>query len=159
MSSYPDRSQRSPRFRTTSRFRLTLVREDPQPYGPTPLACPEDAARFAHQLTVGCDREVMGALFLDCRHRALGHTIAYVGTLNRAAVEARGLLTPALLSNAAAIIVFHTHPSGDPSPSAEDLAFTRRLQEAGEVVGVRLVDHLILGEAPAFVSLAHRGAL
>lgn len=124
-----------------------------------PLAGPDEAAQFAHQLTQGCDREVMGALFLDCRHRALGHTIAYVGTLNRASVEARGLLTPALLSNAAAIIAFHTHPSGDPSPSAEDLAFTRRLQEAGEVVGVRLIDHLILGEAPAFVSLAQRGAL
>lgn len=159
MSAEPARYSRSPKFETTCRFRLTLVREDPQPYGPQALASPAEAAQFAHQLTAGCDRELMGALFLDCRHRALGHTIAYVGTLNRAAVETRGLLTPALLANAAAIIAFHTHPSGDPSPSAEDLAFTRRLQEAGEVVGVRLVDHLVLGEAPVFVSLAERGAL
>ncbi|MCL4837465.1 MAG: hypothetical protein KJ058_05850 [Thermoanaerobaculia bacterium] len=50
------------------------------------------------------------------------------------------------------------HPSGDPSPSAEDLAFTRRMAEAGEVVGVRVVDHIIIGEAPAFVSLRQHGA-
>ena len=58
---------------------------------------------------------------------------------------------------AAGLVLFHTHPSGDPSPSAEDLAFTRRLAEAGEVVGVRLVDHLVLGATGAWVSLRERG--
>ena len=89
---------------------------------------------------------------------AIGHQLAYIGTLTRAAVEPRGILTAALLSNAAGILLFHNHPSGDPSPSAEDLAFTRRMAEAGEVVGVRVVDHIIIGEAPAFVSLRQRGA-
>ena len=63
-----------------------------------------------------------------------------------------------LLVNAAGILLFHNHPSGDPSPSAEDLAFTRRMAKAGEVVRVRVVDHIIIGEAPAFVSLRQRGA-
>ena len=80
------------------------------------------------------------------------------GTLTRAAAEPRGILTAALLANAAGILLFHNHPSGDPSPSAEDLAFTRRMAEAGEVVGIRVVDHIIVGEAPAFVSLRQRGA-
>jgi DNA repair protein RadC len=102
--------------------------------------------------------EVMGALMLDTRHRAIGYEIAYRGTLNRAAVEPRGLLVPALLSNASGLIAFHNHPSGDPTPSAEDLAFTRRLADAGEIVGVRLLDHLIVGEAPKYISLRSRGS-
>jgi DNA repair protein RadC len=123
-----------------------------------PLAHPEAAARYL-ALRYGLpDQEVMGALFLDTRNRLLAESEVYRGTLNRAAVEPRGLLKEALLRGAAALVLFHTHPSGDPSPSAEDLAFTRRLAEAGEVVGVRLVDHLILGSAGRWVSLRQRGA-
>jgi DNA repair protein RadC len=62
-----------------------------------------------------------------------------------------------LLANAASIILFHNHPSGDPSPSAEDLALTRRMADAGELLGIRVVDHIVVGEAPAFVSLKRRG--
>lgn len=123
-----------------------------------PLAHPEAAARYL-ALRYGLpDQEVMGALFLDTRNRLLAESEVYRGTLNRAAVEPRGLLKEALVRGAAALVLFHTHPSGDPSPSAEDLAFTRRLAEAGEVVGVRLVDHLVLGSAGRWVSLRQRGA-
>ena len=99
----------------------------------------------------------MGAIYLDIRNRAIGHQLAYIGTLTRTAVEPRGILTAALLANAASILLFHNHPSGDPSPSAEDLAFTRRMAEAGEIVGVRVLDHIIVGEASAYVSLKQRG--
>ncbi len=144
---------------TIARYRVALVREEATPYE-TPEHCgdPAVAARFLHQILSSWDREVMGALFLDTRNRAIGHQLAYIGTLTRAAVEPRGILTAALLANAAGILLFHNHPSGDPSPSAEDLAFTRRMAEAGEVVGIRVVDHIIVGEAPAFVSLRQRGA-
>ena len=81
----------------------------------------------------------------------------YRGTINRAAVEPRGVLAAALLANAVAVVVFHNHPSGDPTPSAEDLAFTRRLSEAGNLLGVRLVDHVILGGPGRWYSLAERG--
>ena len=64
----------------------------------------------------------------------------------------------ALLLNASGLVLFHTHPSGDPAPSTEDLAFTRRLSEAGELVGVKLLDHMILGSAGRWVSLGRRGA-
>jgi DNA repair protein RadC len=114
------------------------------------------AARFLHGVLDDAHQKVMGALLLDCRTRAVGYHIAYRGTLSRAAAEPRGLLVPALLANASGIIVFHNHPSGDPSPSSEDVAFTARLASAGEVVGVELLDHLIIGERPSYVSLKER---
>jgi DNA repair protein RadC len=104
------------------------------------------------------DQEVMGALYLDTRHRLIAERDLYRGTINRAAVEPRAILKEGLLHGACGLVVFHTHPSGDPSPSAEDLAFTRRLAEAGELVGIRLVDHLILGGVGRWTSLRERGA-
>lgn len=103
------------------------------------------------------DQEIMGALYLDVRNRLLSESEFFRGTLHRAAVEPRALLKEALLRGASALIVFHTHPSGDPSPSPEDLAFTRRLSEAGEAIGVRLTDHLILGAGGRWLSLRERG--
>jgi DNA repair protein RadC len=123
-----------------------------------PLGHPAAVARYLSLRFSVPDQEVMGALFLDTRHRLLGESDVYRGTLNRAAVEPRGLLKEGLLRGAAGLILFHTHPSGDPSPSAEDLAFTRRLAEAAEVVGLRLFDHLILGAGGGWVSLRQRGA-
>jgi DNA repair protein RadC len=123
-----------------------------------PLGHPAAVARYLALRFSLPDQEVMGALFLDTRHRLLGESEVYRGTLNRAAVEPRGLLKEALLRGAAGLILFHTHPSGDPSPSSEDLVFTRRLAEAAEAVGLRLMDHLILGGSGAWTSLKQRGA-
>ena len=145
-------------YPTIARYRLSLVREAEVPYEAKRCTSPATVAQFLQKHVVGDrDREVMGAVFLDTRQQAIGHTIAYVGTVNRTAVEPRGLLVPALLVNASGFILFHNHPSGDPSPSAEDLAFTRRCLQAGEIVGVPLVDHLILGAPFHFVSLRERG--
>ena len=104
------------------------------------------------------DQEVMGALYLDVRNRLIAESDIYRGTLARAAVEPRAILKEGLLRSASGFILFHTHPSGDPTPSAEDLSFTRRLAEAGELLGVRLIDHLILGSTGRWVSLGRRGA-
>jgi len=122
-----------------------------------PLQHPEAVASY---LSIGyClgDREVMGALYLDTRNRLIGETELYRGTINRAAVEPRAILKQGLLRDAAGFVLFHTHPSGDPAPSAEDLAFTRRVAEAGDLMGVRLVDHLILGRGGQWTSLRRRG--
>jgi len=104
------------------------------------------------------DQEVMGALFLDVRGGLIGEDVFYRGCLYRSAVEPRLIFKEALLRSASSVVVFHTHPSGDPTPSAEDLVFTRRLAAAGKVVGVRMADHLILGHAGRWVSLQRRGA-
>jgi DNA repair protein RadC len=142
---------------TVARYRLNLVREQSPGYEPVACGQAAAAARLAHQLVRGADREVMGALLVDVRNRATGYTIAYVGTLSRTLAEPRGLLLPALLANAASIILFHNHPSGDPSPSADDLVFTKRVAEAATLLGLEVLDHLVLGEEPHFVSLRERG--
>lgn len=119
---------------------------------------PAEVARYLALRYWARDQEVMGALFLDVRSRLLGEKEIFRGTLDRAVVEPREILKEGLLRGAAGVIVFHTHPSGDPSPSPEDLVFTGRMRDAGEIVGVRLLDHLVLGSGGRWVSLKQRGA-
>jgi DNA repair protein RadC len=123
-----------------------------------PLVRPVDVARYLALRYQTCDQEVMGALFLDARSRLLGEREMFRGTLSRIAVEPREILRECLQRGAAAIYLFHTHPSGDPAPSAEDLLFTRRLADAAEIVGVRLADHVVLGHRGRWVSLKEKGA-
>lgn len=121
------------------------------------LSRPESVARYLRLRYARQGQEILGALFLDAKTRLVGESEVFRGTLQRAAVSPRQLLKKALLCDAARMLIFHTHPSGDPSPSVEDLAFTRRLAEAGRVVGVELLDHLILGGGERWVSLKARG--
>ncbi|HLX07069.1 MAG TPA: DNA repair protein RadC [Thermoanaerobaculia bacterium] len=123
-----------------------------------PLSRPADVARYLVLQYQQRDQEIMGALFLDVRHCLMGDREIFRGTLHRAAVEPREILKECLLRGAAGFALFHTHPSGDPTPSAEDLLFTRRMAEASAVVGVELVDHLVLGATGRWVSLRERGA-
>jgi DNA repair protein RadC len=122
------------------------------------LSRPSSVARYLHLRYGERGQEVMGALYLDIRNRLVAEREHYLGTLQRAAVEPREVLKEGLLRGAAAVVIFHTHPSGDPTPSAEDLVFTRRMAEAGEVVGIRVVDHLIIGRGGRWTSLRERGA-
>lgn len=123
-----------------------------------PMGRPGAVARYLVLRYRVRDQEVMGALYLDSRHRLLAEREIYRGTLSRAAVEPREVLKEGLLQGACGVVLFHTHPSGDPSPSLEDLAFTRRMAEAGEAVGIHLIDHMILGGMGRWVSLKERGA-
>ena len=123
-----------------------------------PLARPAEVARYLVLRYQQRDQEVMGALFLDVRHCLIGDREIFRGTLHRAAVEPREILKECLSRGAAGFALFHTHPSGDPTPSAEDVMFTRRMAEAAAVVGVELVDHLVLGATGRWVSLRERGA-
>ena len=122
-----------------------------------PLGHPAAVASYLALRFSALDQEVMGALYLDARNRLLAEREIFRGALSRAVAEPRRILREGLLAGAAGCVVFHTHPSGDPSPSAEDLAFTRRLAAAGETVGIRLVDHLVLGAPGRWVSLRERG--
>ncbi len=119
---------------------------------------PESVARYLYLRYGRVDQEVMGALFVDMRNHLTGESEIFRGTLTRAAVEPRAILREALLSGAAGLLLFHTHPSGDPSPSQEDLDFTFRMAQACELMGVRLMDHLIVGDHGSWVSLKQRGA-
>lgn len=127
-----------------------------------PARLPLDRAdRVADYLTLRygrLDQEVMGALYLDIRNGLIADVEIYRGTLNRTAVEPRLIFKEALERGAAAFILFHNHPSGDPTPSAEDISFTQRVHKAGKVLGIRLVDHLILGSRGRWTSLSRLGA-
>jgi DNA repair protein RadC len=91
-------------------------------------------------------QERTGALYLNARNRLLrNEPEIYRGTLDRAVVEPREILKRALLTRAAGLILYHNHPSGDPSPSREDREFTRRLATAAEALGIRLIDHVVIG--------------
>lgn len=98
-------------------------------------------------------QEVVGALYLDVRGRLVGEREIYRGTLHRAVLEPRGIFKEALACDASSLLLFHTHPSGDPTPSAHDLAVTRRLASVGDLLGIPVVDHLILGTGTRWVSL------
>ena len=142
---------------TYSVFRLQLVREEPGVGAPKKLLLPAEAAEYVGHLLLAEPAEVMGAIFLDVRHNAIGHCIAYRGTLARCTVEPRGVLVPALLANAAGLLLFHNHPTGDSSPSIEDRIFTKRIKDAGELLGIPVHDHLIFGEGGGWVSALSSG--
>ncbi len=104
-------------------------------------------------------QERTGALYLNARNRLIrDDPEIYRGTLDRAVVEPREILKRALLANAAGVVLYHNHPSGDPTPSREDREFTRRLAAAAESVGVRLLDHVVVGRGGA-VSFREAGLL
>ena len=86
------------------------------------------------------------SLHLDGKNRIVCIDIISIGSLNQSIVHPRETFKTALLSSAAALILLHNHPSGDPTPSREDLAITKRLQEAGEILGVKVLDHIIVGD-------------
>jgi DNA repair protein RadC len=122
-----------------------------------PLKRSASVARYLALRYATPGQEVMGALYVDVRNRLIGEREIYRGTLSRTSVEPREIFLQALVRGASSLILFHTHPSGDPSPSLEDLAFTRRMLRAGEALGVGLLDHLVVGAAGRWVSLRDRG--
>jgi DNA repair protein RadC len=102
--------------------------------------------------------ETFGLLALDVRHRLKREAVISIGCLTSSLVHPREVFQEAVVARAAALVLFHNHPSGDPEPSAEDLALTRRLAAAGTLMGIEVLDHLILG-AGRYVSLKDRGVL
>ena len=119
---------------------------------------PTVVAAYLEQRYLTPDQIRMGALYLDVRNRLIREHEIFRGRLTRAGVEPRQVVKEGLLCDANGFILFHTHPSGDPSPSTEDLTFTKRVAEAGELLGVQLLDHLIVGAGGRWVSLGRQGA-
>jgi len=119
---------------------------------------PEETARYLLPRYASRPVETFGLLALDARHRLRREAVVSVGCLTSSLVHPREVFQEAVLSRAAALVLFHNHPSGDPEPSAEDLALTRRLAAAGTLMGIEVLDHLVLG-AGRYVSLKERGAL
>ena len=122
------------------------------------LQSPADAARYLLPRYAARPVETFGLLALDARHRLRREAVVSVGCLTASLVHPREVFQEAVVSRAAALVLFHNHPSGDPEPSAEDLALTRRLSAVGSLMGIEILDHIVLG-AGRYVSLKERGAL
>ena len=113
-----------------------------------------EAFRFLMQET----KEMFITLHLDGKNRIVCVDLVSVGSLNQSIVCPRSVFQTALLSNAAALILIHQHPSGDPAASPEDVSITRRLKEAGEIINCKVLDHIIVGDGE-YLSFVERGLM
>ena len=118
----------------------------------TPLKSPESVAATLSELLENEPQEVFGALLLDAKHMPIGWHEVSRGSLTASIVHPREVFGAAIRMGAAALIVAHNHPSGDPKPSREDLQVTKRLVEGGTLLGINVLDHVIVGADGAFSS-------
>ncbi|MBI3400122.1 MAG: DNA repair protein RadC [Acidobacteria bacterium] len=119
---------------------------------------PRDAAEYLLPRFGSRREEQFGIMLLDQKHRLLRLAMLAMGTLDTVGVEPRDVYREAMLGGAAAIIAFHNHPSGDPTPSPDDVELTRRLEAAGVLMGIDLVDHVVLGDG-RYCSFKETGVL
>ena len=127
-----------------------VVRERPGHYREA-----RDVFEYLQPRVMGLEKETFTALLLDSKNRLLREEVVSVGTLTASLVHPREVFRPAIREAAASVIVAHNHPSGDPSPSAEDLDVTARLKSVGKLIGIPVLDHVIVG-AGSYASLAER---
>jgi DNA repair protein RadC len=116
------------------------------------LTSPREVAAYLMPQFGSCAVEQFGVLLLDTKHRVLKTRLLSVGSLDASVVHPREVFRAAVLGGAAALVLFHNHPSGDPAPSREDRELTRRLIAAGELMGIDVLDHVILADT-RYVSL------
>ena len=136
-------------------YRLQLIRDTNFRTASKQMCGPQEVTSLVSAYLDGADREHFVVLTRDTKGRTTGiHTVA-IGSLDRVEVHPREVFKFAVLMNAAAIIVAHNHPSGDPEPSGKDRVLTRHLVEAGALLGIPVLDHLVLGDNGTFVSLRH----
>jgi DNA repair protein RadC len=122
------------------------------------LTSPGDAASVLIELLQDEPEEVFAILCVTTKHRVIAYHEVSRGTLDSASAHPREVFKAAILANAAAIILAHNHPSGDPSPSGDDVQLTRRLIDAGEILGIQVLDHIIVGDG-RYVSFRELGRL
>jgi len=128
------------------RYRVCLVPESRQTGPPVPIHDSTTAATALRPFFDGLDREQFLVCCLDAKHAIIGVNVVSIGSLTLSIVHPREVFKPAILLNACGIIAAHNHPSGDPTPSAEDRVLTARLRQAGDLIGIALLDHIILGD-------------
>lgn len=117
---------------------------------------PEDVARLLMSELAYAEQEHVKAVLIDTRNYVIASPTIYKGSLNTAQVRVGELFREAIRRNAAAVIIAHNHPSGDPTPSPEDIILTRRIVEAGDLLHIQVLDHIVLGHQ-RWVSLKERG--
>jgi DNA repair protein RadC len=146
-----------------SPYPLRCLRDGRCAYAPrsrwVALSAPSEVAAFAQQhYPKGLDREAFSVILVGARNQVLRLLVISVGTLTCSLVHPREVFRPAIRHGAVSLILVHNHPSGDPEPSADDLALTKRLVKAGELLGIDVLDHVILAGSN-HLSLKSRGVI
>jgi len=132
--------------------RLILSSGDSRPQ----ITCPADAANLFSAAMSTEPQEQLRVMLLDSKHRVQRMQVVYVGNVNSSMIRVAEVFRQAVKDNAVAIVVAHNHPSGDPTPSPEDVQVTEQMARAGQVLDIELLDHLIIGKQ-RYVSLKERG--
>lgn len=139
--------------------RVPAAAEEPPRYASTePVTTSRQLYEAFRDRFQPLDREEFIVVLLDGKGRTMGFNVVSVGSLAASLVHPREVFKPAIIGNAASVVLLHNHPSGDPEPSAEDRALTRRLKEAGQLLGIRVIDHIVFGDG-SYRSFADDGAL
>ena len=137
---------------------IKMIKESSFLYQTRTISSPKDAYEMIKEQLEGLDREQFIIACLNTKNEPTNISVVSVGTLNKAIVHPREVFKTAILSNAASIMAFHNHPSGETTPSQQDIQLTNRLYGAGELLGIKLLDHLIIGDG-TFTSLKEKGYL
>jgi DNA repair protein RadC len=149
-----------PHLPSVSIYRVTLIRESSIPIYDQRLRNSADSERLIRTYLAGVDREHFIVLLVNRKNEVIGINTVSVGSLSASIVSPREVFKPAILANAAAIICAHNHPSSDPTPSAEDRVITERLYQAGKLLDIQVLDHIIIGDGTtAYYSFADNGTL
>lgn len=135
---------------------VKLVKESSMLYKQRRVRSPQDSYELFRDYLGEVAREHFVVACLDTKNQPINISTVHIGSLNTSIVHPREVMKTAILSNAASIICCHPHPSGDPTPSPEDIDVTERLAEVGKIVGIELLDHIIIGDNK-FVSLKEKG--
>lgn len=138
---------------------IKMVKEKSISYENRKISSPDDAQYLCRRFLDELDREQLIVVSLDTKNQPTSIHVASIGSLNSSIVHPREVFKVAILSNANSIIIAHNHPSGDPTPSKEDISITQRLKEVGKLIGIDLIDHIIIGEEKRFTSLKEKGLL
>ncbi len=136
-------------------YKVQLVREASVTM-PERLTSPDKVAKACVDYLGNYDREHFIVILLNTKARIIGVNTVSIGSLNASIVHPREVFKPAVILGAASVILVHNHPSGDPSPSQEDLEVTKRLADAGRILGITVLDHLIIGDN-CYFSFKERG--
>ncbi|MDF0673238.1 MAG: JAB domain-containing protein [Nitrospira sp.] len=131
---------------TVPELSISLVKDAHSRFASAPISCSEQFFNVFRDGFTGLDREHFAVVSLTAKNKPIGFHVVSVGSLTLSVVHPREVFKAAILQNAAAVILAHNHPSGDPTPSSEDKFLTGRLVEAGDILGIRVLDHIVFGD-------------
>lgn len=139
------KSEKKQQQKRISIVSIKMVRESSVLYDIRKISSPNDVVELGKRFLKEEDREKLIVCCLDTKNQPTAINVVSVGSLNSSIVHPREVFKSAILSNSASIILFHNHPSGDVKPSNEDKLITERIKESGEILGIKLLDHIIIG--------------